>query len=52
MSEDLQETMIRHGFVHLDNVMDCRRIERFTPNTELAVTVLLKDWYGGFGTQR
>lgn len=52
LSADLQEAMIRYGFVHLDNVMDCRRIERFTPNAELAVTVLLKDWYGGFGTER
>ena len=52
LSAELQEAMIRHGFIHLDNVMDCRRIERFTPNTELAVTVLLKDWYGGFGAPR
>lgn len=52
LSAHVREEMIRHGFVHLDNVMDCRRIERFTPNTELSVTVLLKDWYGGFSAQR
>lgn len=47
-----REEMIRRGFIHLDNVMDCRRIERFTPNTELAITVLLQDWYGGFSTRK
>ena len=52
LSARVREEMIRRGFVHLDNVMDCRRIERFTPNTELAVTVLLRDWYGGFSAQR
>ena len=49
---ETREEMIRQGFVHLDTVMDCRRIERFNPNTELAVTVLLKDWYGGFSARR
>ena len=48
----VQDEMIRRGFDHLDRVMDCRRIERFTPNTELAVTVLLQRWYGGFCARR
>ena len=48
LSASIQDAMIRRGFDHLDNVMDCRRTERFTLNAELAVTVLLETWYGGF----
>ena len=48
LSAQARDEMIRRGFDHLDKVMDCRRVERFTPNTELAVTMLLQAWYGGF----
>ena len=30
--------------------MEYRRIERFSMNTELALLVLLQDWYGGFSS--
>ena len=48
LSSDRRGDMIRRSFVHLDSVVDYRRIERFSTNTELALTVLLQSWYGGF----
>ena len=43
-----REDMIRQGFSQLDRIMDYRRIERFSMNTELALSVFLQNWYGGF----
>ena len=43
-----REDMIRHSFSHLDRIMGYRRIDRFSMNTELALAVLLQNWYGGF----
>ena len=50
LSSTGQEDMIRHSFSHLDRIMEYRRIERFSMNTELALLVLLQDWYGGFSS--
>ena len=48
LSADRRQDMIRHSFDHLEKVMGYRRTERFSTNEELALAVLLQDWYGGF----
>ena len=48
LPEDSRRAMISRSFAHVDAIMECRRSEHFSANAELAMTVLLENWFGGF----
>lgn len=48
LPQEARQGMIGRSFAHLDAIMDCRRSEHFSANAELAMTVLLQSWFGGF----
>lgn len=48
LPSEARRDMMRLSFAYLDSIMDYRRIERSSINSELALAALLQSWHGGF----